>query len=42
MVEDRDVDAVHKTLEFKDFVDAFGFMSSVAIVAEKMDHHPEW
>jgi len=31
-----------KTFEFKDFVEAFGFMSSVAIVAEKMNHHPNW
>ncbi len=29
-----------RTFEFKDFVEAFGFMSKVAIVAEKMDHHP--
>ncbi len=29
-----------KTFEFKDFVEAFGFMSRVAIVAEKMNHHP--
>lgn len=31
-----------KTFEFKDFVAAFGFMSSVAIIAEKMNHHPNW
>ena len=31
-----------KTYEFADFVEAFGFMSSVAIVAEKMNHHPNW
>ena len=31
-----------KTFEFKDFVEAFGFMSQVAIIAEKMDHHPNW
>jgi len=31
-----------KTFTFKDFVEAFGFMSQVAIVAEKMDHHPNW
>lgn len=30
------------TFEFKDFVSAFGFMSQVAIVAEKMNHHPNW
>lgn len=31
-----------RTFEFADFVEAFGFMSSVALVAEKMDHHPNW
>lgn len=31
-----------KTFEFPDFVSAFGFMSKVAIVAEKMNHHPNW
>ncbi|MFT7369581.1 MAG: 4a-hydroxytetrahydrobiopterin dehydratase [Octadecabacter sp.] len=31
-----------KTFTFKNFVEAFGWMTSVAIVAEKMDHHPEW
>ena len=31
-----------KTFDFKDFVEAFGFMSSVAIIAEKMNHHPNW
>jgi len=31
-----------RTFVFKDFVEAFGFMSSVAIVAEKMNHHPNW
>ncbi len=31
-----------KTFEFKDFVTAFGFMTKVAILAEKMDHHPNW
>lgn len=31
-----------KTFEFDDFVKAFGFMSQVAIVAEKMQHHPNW
>lgn len=31
-----------KSFEFKDFVEAFGFMSRVALVAEKMQHHPEW
>lgn len=31
-----------RTFEFKNFVEAFGFMSSVALVAEKMEHHPNW
>ncbi|MGL9619245.1 4a-hydroxytetrahydrobiopterin dehydratase [Bradyrhizobium sp. U531] len=35
-------DAIAKTFIFKDFNEAFGFMSRVALVAEKMDHHPEW
>jgi pterin-4a-carbinolamine dehydratase len=35
-------DAIKKKFEFKDFVDAWGWMSKVAIVAEKSDHHPEW
>lgn len=35
-------DAITKTFVFADFVQAFGFMSQVALVAERMDHHPEW
>ena len=35
-------DAIQRTFTFKDFNEAFGFMSRVALVAEKMDHHPEW
>lgn len=35
-------DAIAKTFTFKDFNEAFGFMSRVALVAEKRDHHPEW
>ncbi len=31
-----------KTFTFKDFVEAFGFMTKVAFLAEKMNHHPEW
>jgi len=31
-----------KTFTFNNFVDAFGFMSKVAIVAEKINHHPNW
>ena len=33
---------LHRVFEFADFVTAFGFMSQVAILAEKLDHHPEW
>jgi 4a-hydroxytetrahydrobiopterin dehydratase len=35
-------DAIQKTYEFGDFVSAFGWMTKVGLVAEKMDHHPEW
>ncbi|MEQ1753330.1 MAG: 4a-hydroxytetrahydrobiopterin dehydratase [Micropepsaceae bacterium] len=35
-------DAIVKTFVFRDFVEAFGFMASAALVAERMDHHPEW
>ena len=33
---------LHIELQFEDFVQAFGFMTRVAIIAEKMNHHPEW
>ncbi len=33
---------LRKTFRFKDFTEAFGFMTKVAIVAEKMNHHPTW
>jgi 4a-hydroxytetrahydrobiopterin dehydratase len=35
-------DAIAKRFVFKDFNAAFGWMARVALVAEKMDHHPEW
>jgi 4a-hydroxytetrahydrobiopterin dehydratase len=35
-------DAIAKAFKFKDFNEAFGFMSRVALKAEAMDHHPEW
>jgi len=35
-------DAISKKFVFKDFNEAFGFMTRAALVAEKMDHHPEW
>lgn len=41
----RDVpgrDVIARKFEFRDFNEAFGFMSRVALLAEKMDHHPEW
>ena|SRR5579864_7392105 len=34
--------AIGRTFTFKDFNEAFGFMSRVALIAEKNDHHPEW
>jgi 4a-hydroxytetrahydrobiopterin dehydratase len=40
MVEGRD--AITKTFTFANFVEAFGFMSRVALHAEKLNHHPEW
>jgi 4a-hydroxytetrahydrobiopterin dehydratase len=33
---------LHRQYKFADFVGAFGFMTSVALVAQAMDHHPEW
>lgn len=33
---------LQRTFTFKDFAHAFGFMSSVALIAESMNHHPEW
>lgn len=35
-------DAIYKEFVFKNFNEAFGFMTRVALQAEKMDHHPEW
>ena len=35
-------DAITKKFVFRDFNEAFGFMTRAALVAEKMDHHPEW
>lgn len=39
-VEGRD--AIHKTFKFNNFIDAFAWMTKIAIWAEKMKHHPEW
>jgi len=33
---------LHKSFQFKSFIEAFGFMTKVAITAEAMNHHPEW
>jgi len=35
-------DAITRKFVFRDFNEAFGFMSRAALIAEKMDHHPEW
>lgn len=37
-----DQTAILKTFRFKDFNEAFGFMTRVALLADKIDHHPEW
>ena len=39
---DEAAQGIRRKLTFTDFADAFGFMTRVAIVAEKADHHPEW
>src|SRR5258708_22506977 len=41
-IETKGRDAIERTFVFKDFNEAFGFMSRAALVAEKHDHHPEW
>jgi len=33
---------LHREVEFRNFVEAFGFMAMVALEAEKLDHHPNW
>lgn len=35
-------DAITRTFTFRNFREAFGFMTQVALIAEKIDHHPEW
>ena len=37
-----DRDAIRRTFRFSDFTAAFGWMTRMAIMAEKLDHHPEW
>lgn len=39
---DSEAEAIRKTFTFKDFSEAWGFMNRAALLAEKMDHHPEW
>ena len=34
--------ALHREVEFRNFVEAFGFMTMVALSAEKLNHHPDW
>ncbi|MDC8754109.1 4a-hydroxytetrahydrobiopterin dehydratase [Erythrobacter sp. sf7] len=38
----REGKAITRTFQFKDFSEAWGFMSRVALLAETQDHHPEW
>jgi 4a-hydroxytetrahydrobiopterin dehydratase len=33
---------LHRELQFRDFTEAFGFMTRVALAAEKLNHHPDW
>lgn len=37
-----DGNSIHKSFLFKDFIEAFGFMTRVALVAQAQDHHPDW
>jgi 4a-hydroxytetrahydrobiopterin dehydratase len=39
---DTDRDAISKTFKFKNFIEAFGWMTRAAMHAEKLNHHPEW
>ena len=39
---DKDAKGIRRSLRFSDFAEAFGFMTRIAILAEKADHHPEW
>ena len=41
-VEVADRDAIRKSYHFSNFSEAWGFISRIALLAEKMDHHPEW
>ena len=39
---DSDAKGIRRSVRFGDFAEAFGFMTRIAILAEKADHHPEW
>ncbi|APO76671.1 pterin-4-alpha-carbinolamine dehydratase protein [Rhizobium etli 8C-3] len=39
---DEGLGSISKTFKFASFVEAFGFMTKAALVAEKLNHHPEW
>jgi len=39
---DASATSIHRSFEFADFNEAFGFMTRIAIKAQEMDHHPEW
>lgn len=39
---ERDEDGIAKSFEFADFSEAWGFLSRVALAAERLNHHPEW
>ena len=39
---DPDRDAISKAFKFRNFVEAFGWMTKIALYAEKWNHHPEW
>lgn len=41
MWEEKD-NALYRQFVFKDFIEAFAFMTKVALIAEKMNHHPKW
>jgi 4a-hydroxytetrahydrobiopterin dehydratase len=38
----KENNSLKRVFKFKDFKEAFGFMTQVALIAEKMDHHPTW
>ena len=40
--EAKNLDAITRQFTFRDFNEAFGFMARAALIAEKIDHHPEW